>query len=222
MAGHPIPYDRLGLWPGYTTTGQPRIYSRSVAPWLTNDKLHVEESELLTRLRGGDEQAYAAMFREHYPGLVVSATRLLGERALAEEIAQDVMLELWRRRESLMLTGPVRAYLQQATRNRSLNRLRQSKTAQRGEVYVRGPSESPAADSRAISGELEAVVAEAIALLSEPQREVFMMNRQRGLTYSEIADLLGISVKSVEARMGRALKQLREHLAPWLPDGAGW
>ena len=183
----------------------------------TNDKTHVDESELLARLREGNDSAFDAIFREQYPGLVVIATRLLGERALAEEIAQDVMLELWRRRETLVLTGPIRAYLQQATRNRALNRLRQARTAQRGEVYVRGPSESPAADSRAISSELSIAVVHAIASLSEPQREVFEMNRQRGLTYAEIAELLGISVKSVEARMGRALKQLREQLAPWLP-----
>jgi RNA polymerase sigma-70 factor (ECF subfamily) len=182
----------------------------------------VEESELLSRLRAGDDDAFDTIFRDQYPGLVVSATRLLGERALAEEIAQDVLLELWRRRATLTLTGPVRAYLHQATRNRALNRLRQARTAQRGEVYVRGPSESPAADSRAISGELATAVSQALASLSEPQREVFEMNRHRGLTYGEIATLLGISVKSVEARMGRALKQLREQLAPWLPDGGGW
>ena len=182
----------------------------------------MDESELLSRLREGDEDAYARIFREQYPGLVVTATRLLSERALAEEIAQDVMLELWRRRSSLVLTGPIRAYLQQAARNRALNRLRQARTAQRGEVFVRGPSESPASDAHAISGELQLAAARAIASLSEPQREVFEMNRTRGLTYGEIADLLGISVKSVEARMGRALKQLREQLAPWLPEGGGW
>ena len=188
----------------------------------TNDIHHVDESELLSRLRHGDEDAYSSIFREHYPGLVVSATRLLGERALGEEVAQDVMLELWRRRESLVLTGPLRAYLQQATRNRALNRLRQGRTAQRGEVFVRGPSASPAADADAISGELRIAAERAIASLSAPQREVFQMNRERGLTYGEIAEQLGISVKSVEARMGRALKLLREQLAPWLPDGSGW
>ncbi len=178
----------------------------------------VDESELLTRLRAGDDDAFSAIFREHYPGLVITATRLLVERALAEEIAQDVMLELWRRRESLVLTGPIRAYLQQATRNRALNRLRQARTAQRGEVYVRGPSASQPSDARTISTELQGAAQRAIASLSEPQREVFEMNRQQGLTYNEIADVLGISVKSVEARMGRALKQLREALAEWLPD----
>lgn len=189
---------------------------------MTNDTTHVDEPELLSRLRDGDDDAFSTIFREHYPGLVVSATRLLGERALAEEIAQDVMLELWRRRAALTLSGPVRAYLQSAVRNRALNRLRQARTAQRGESYVRGPSASPAADSQAESGELEIAVSRAIAALSEPQREVFEMNRTRGLTYNEIAELLGISVKSVEARMGRALKQLREQLAAWLPDGGGW
>jgi RNA polymerase sigma-70 factor, ECF subfamily len=177
----------------------------------------VDESELLARLRTGDDSAFDTIFREQYPGLVIGATRLLGERALAEEIAQDVLLEFWRRRESLVLTGPIRAYLQQATRNRALNRLRQARTAQRGEVYIRGPSEPSASDARAISAELEGALAKAMASLSGPQREVFDMNRQRGLTYNEIADLLGISVKSVEARMGRALKLLREELAPWLP-----
>ena len=73
-----------------------------------------------------------------------------------------------------------------------------------------------------ISGELHAAVTRAIAALSEPQREVFELNRTRGLTYGEIAEQLGISVKSVEARMGRALKLLREQLAEWLPEGGGW
>lgn len=188
----------------------------------TNYIPDVDESELLSRLHTGDENAYSTIFRDQYPGLVVNATRLLGERALAEEIAQDVLLELWRRRESLVLTGPLRAYLQQATRNRALNRLRQVRTAQRGEAFIRGPSASPASDAHAISGELQVAATRAIASLSNPQREVFEMNRQRGLTYGEIAEHLGISVKSVEARMGRALKQLREQLAPWLPNGGGW
>src|SRR4051794_19234518 len=94
---------------------------------VTNDISHVDESELLSRLREGNDEAYSTIFREHYPGLVVSATRLLGERASGEEIAQDVMLELWRRRSTLTLTGPVRAYLQSAARNRALNRLRQAR-----------------------------------------------------------------------------------------------
>jgi RNA polymerase sigma-70 factor (ECF subfamily) len=182
-----------------------------------NDTDSATEEELLARLRRGDDAAYAAIFRAHYPALVRNATHLLRERALAEEIAQEVMLELWRRREGLLLTGALGTYLHQATRNRALNRIRHDRTVQRSVHYVRPPSSAPGADDRALSAELRAAIAEALGALSAPQREVFDMSRIRGLTYAEIAELLGISVKTVEARMGRALKELRDRLKEWMP-----
>jgi RNA polymerase sigma-70 factor (ECF subfamily) len=72
------------------------------------------------------------------------------------------------------------------------------------------------------SHELQDAVAEAMSELSAPQREVFEMSRRDGMTYPEIASALDISVKTVEARMGRALRHLRERLAEWLPSGGGW
>jgi len=177
---------------------------------------------LLARLRQGDDDAFAALFREHYSWLVLSAARLLGDRSLAEEVVQDVMLELWRRREQLTLTGPLRAYLHQSARNRALNHLRHGRTVRQSEPFVRPPTAAPQADARVASRELQAAVTEAMAELSAPQREVFEMSRRDGLTYPEIASVLDISVKTVEARMGRALRHLRERLAPWLPSGGGW
>jgi RNA polymerase sigma-70 factor (ECF subfamily) len=182
----------------------------------------VDESELLARLRQGDDDAFATIFREHYSWLVLAAARLLGDRSLGEEVVQDVMLELWRRRKEIALSGPLRAYLHQSTRNRSLNHLRHGRTVRQSEPYVPPPTAAPGADARVTSRELEAAVAEAMAELSPPQREVFEMSRRDGLTYPEIASVLNISVKTVEARMGRALRHLRERLAPWLPAGGGW
>jgi RNA polymerase sigma-70 factor (ECF subfamily) len=75
----------------------------------SNDTPAAVESELLARLRQGDDEAYATIFREHYSWLVLSATRLLGDRSLAEEVVQDVKLELWRRRAEIALTRPLRA-----------------------------------------------------------------------------------------------------------------
>lgn len=187
-----------------------------------NERHAVGEEELLTRLRVGDDGAFTVIFRAHYAALVGTGARLLHERALAEEIAQEVLLELWRRRETLALSGPVASYLHQAARNRALNRLRQERTAHRGEPYVRPPATSPAADTETLSAELRAAAEQAIGELTQAQREVFDLSRIGGLTYNEIAERLGISVKTVEARMGRALKQLRERLAAWLPGGGGW
>lgn len=182
----------------------------------------MDESELLARLRQGDDDAFATIFREHYSWLVLSAARLLGDRSLGEEVVQDVMLELWRRREELVLTGPLRAYLHQSTRNRALNHLRHGRTVRDSEPFVRPPTAAPRADARVTSRELQSAVAAAMADLSPAQREVFEMSRRDGLTYPEIASVLDISVKTVEARMGRALRHLRERLAPWLPAGGGW
>ena len=61
-----------------------------------------------------------------------------------------------------------------------------------------------------------------MAELPEEVRETFRMSRVDGLTYAEIARVMEVSVKTVEARMGRALKLLRERLAQWLPEGGGW
>lgn len=182
----------------------------------------MDESELLARLRQSDDDAFAAIFREHYSWLVLAAARLLADRSLAEEVVQDVMLELWRRREELVLAGPLRAYLHQSTRNRALNHLRHGRTVRQSEPYVRPPTAAPRPDARVSSRELQAAMAEALAELSPPQREVFELSRRDGLTYPEIASALDISVKTVEARMGRALRHLRERLSAWLPAGGGW
>ena len=121
-----------------------------------------------------------------------------------------------------MLTGPLRAYLHQSARNRALNHLRHDRTVRQSEPHVRPPSEAARPDARVSARELQAAVTDAMADLSPAQREVFEMSRRDGLTYPEIASVLDISVKTVEARMGRALRHLRERLAPWLPAGGGW
>ena len=83
----------------------------------TND---TSERSLQDRIRAGDENAFDTVFRSHYAHLVRMAESVLRERALAEEVAQEVMLELWRRRESLQVEQTFRAYLLRATRNRAL------------------------------------------------------------------------------------------------------
>ena len=67
--------------------------------------------------------------------------------------------------------------------------------------------------------EIEAAVRAAVASLPERCREVFELSRGQGLKYAEIAGAMGISVKTVEAQMGKALRTLRERLAAWLPGG---
>ena len=180
----------------------------------------VEERELLARVRGGDSSAFDAIFRANYALLVRVAESMLHERATAEEIAQDVMLELWRRREQLDVAESVRGYMLQATRNRALNHLRHRAIERRSEPRLaETAARAPMADAATRERELEAAIRAAVADLPERCRAVFELSRVEGLKYAEIAQRLGISVKTVEVQMGKALRVMRERLASWLPKG---
>lgn len=176
------------------------------------------DHELLDRLRAGDESAFDTIFRTYYPRLVLLAQGMLGERAPAEELAQDVMLELWRRRETLTVDTSLHGYLYRATRNRTLNYLRHEKVVQHGSVYaVPETVVQPAADRDLTETELDIALRQAMRQLPPRCREVFELSRVHGLKYAEIAATLDISIKTVEAQMGKALRILREQMAPWLP-----
>ncbi|MGV3709283.1 MAG: RNA polymerase sigma-70 factor [Gemmatimonas sp.] len=177
------------------------------------------DAELLAGLRAGDSAAFDTIFREWYPRLVLISDRIVGERQVAEDLAQEVFLELWRRRESLSLETTVHAYLLQSVRNRSLNHLRHQQVRRRSVADVIEMSgTSKPADAEAVAGELKIAIENAMASLTPRCREVFQLSRERGLKYAEIASQLGVSVKAVEAQMGKALRTMREHLAQWLPE----
>ncbi len=184
--------------------------------------LPVTDSDLLTRLRQGDHAAFDAIFRQWYEPVARAANRILHEPGIAEELAQDVFLELWRRREQLPDGSSIPGYLVQSARNRALNHLRHLQVQKKAQVYVEALSE-PAehADADAEARELEVAIREAIAELPPRTREVFLMSRERNLKYSEIAALMGVTVKAVEANMSRALRQLREKLAPFTRRNGG-
>ena len=132
---------------------------------------------------------------------------------------QDVMLELWRRRETLAAESSPQAYLFQSTRNRALNHIRHERVEKKSEPELTRSSELVSSGpDHLVEEEIAVALREAVAELPQRCREVFELSRTGGLKYSEIATTLGISVKTVEAQMGKALRVLREELRPWLPE----
>jgi RNA polymerase sigma-70 factor (ECF subfamily) len=180
----------------------------------------VDDVQLLQRIRDGDEGAFDTLFRRYYSPLVGFAETMLRGMGAAEDIVQDVLLELWRRREIINTGDSCKAYLFRSVRNRALNAIRHDSNVRRLEPVVREEAvahEAPPADVSAGVSELDAAIREAVRALREPIRECFLLSRRDKLTYGQIADVLGVSVKTVEARMGAALRELREKLAQWLP-----
>lgn len=182
------------------------------------DSERVNEGDLLRRMSAGEQAAFDAIFRAHYTHLVAFAHGLLRDRSASEDAAQEVMLELWRRRGEVVITESLRAYLLRATRNRALNQLRHANVQKRAEPHLMSDDAvMPTGASELVATELRAAILEAIAELPPACREVFELSRGRGLRYAEIASTLGISVKTVESQMGKALRHLRVRLAAWLP-----
>lgn len=175
------------------------------------------ELDLLARIARGDRGAFELLFREHYAALVRFGEGLLRSRELAEDTVQEVLLNLWRQRETVRVDDSVRAYLYRAVRNRALNHIRNERVRREAvPQLVLESREAEAGDAGLLETELETAVRAAVAELPPRCREVFELSRVRGLRYSEIAETLGISIKTVETQMGRALKSLRERLAPFM------
>ncbi|MEP6730249.1 MAG: RNA polymerase sigma-70 factor [bacterium] len=173
--------------------------------------------EWIERIRSGDEAAFEALFRAFAPGLCSVATRQLRSRAEAEELVQELFLDLWRRRGQLAIEQGLSSYLYTAVRNRVLNH---AKREQRFAPWS-AASGLPEEFDTSSSSETELLdaleVQDAIDQLPPRCRLIFTLNRQQEMTYSEIAKSLGLSIKTVETQMGRALKTLRVRLAHLLP-----
>jgi RNA polymerase sigma-70 factor (ECF subfamily) len=167
----------------------------------------------VARIRGGDEAAFEALFRALAPGLCVLVTRYVKSRTVAEEIVQDLFLEMWTRRTQLTVEQSLTSYLFAAARNRALNQIRRDRLASRWQRDVRQFPDPIDSSSPAESELLDALeLQDAIEQLPARCRLIFTLNRQQDMTYAEIAKSLGLSIKTVETQMGRALKALRERL----------
>lgn len=176
------------------------------------------DSELVRRLRAGDEHALEELFRAYYAGMCAFVRRFVYAPDIAEELVQDVFFKLWSKREALSEIDALRTYLFRAARNTALNHLRRKKleNAWEEQEAARGePMTTVATDDDASTDDVARAVNGAIGKLPTRCREIFVMSREGGMTYAEIAHALGISIKTVETQMGRALKSLRVSLAKY-------
>ena len=133
----------------------------------------------------------------------------------ARDVVQEVFLTLWERRADWALHGSLKSYLYQAVRNRALNTTRNRDTRRRAyEAHQQRTAMAHyrTAEDRAYYHQLSAAVHRAIDQLPPRRRMVFLLHRQHDLTYAEVAQTMGITRKTVENQMGRALKFLRQRL----------
>jgi len=181
------------------------------------------DAQWAERVRRGDSTAFEALFLAYYERLVRFTYGYVKTRSGAEEVVQDVFLNIWAQRERWEVQGAVRTYLYAATRNCALNRIRRSELEQR---WADGAGDEkdvtaivprvPQANEQTELAELDAAIQRAIEQLPPRCRETFVLSRQHHLSYEQIADVMDISVKTVQEQIARALRALRASLAGWL------
>lgn len=172
-----------------------------------------------SEIQKGDMKAFERVFKEHYDGLCRFANSYLLDVDEAEEVVQGTFIGFWEKRENLQIETSLKAYLYRSVRNSCLNEIKRQKVRQvhaqavlQEEVQV-----AEASDHDALKMELEDRIHHAIQKLPEQCRLIFKMSRFEELKYQEIADQLGLSIKTVENQIGKALKVLREQLKDYLP-----
>ena len=146
---------------------------------------------------------------------------LTGRPVSAEDVVQQAFVKLWEQRATLDLRWSVKAYLYKMVHNRCLNRLRDQRVREQykqynAEVLGKGSEHQPGAEQ-----ELRERLLKALATLPPQCRQIFELSRFEELKYREIAEQLNLSVKTVEAQMGKALRLLRSQLADYFVTLSG-
>ena len=159
------------------------------------------------------------LFDAHYRQVCAAIHRLVGERGITEDLAQQVFIRFWEKRETIEITTSAGAYLHRMAINEALGWLRSKKNQPHEEITATTPfGEERDAEQNFLHGELEDKIKQAVDTLPPRCRAVFQLSRFEEKSYQEIADEMGISKKTVEHQMGKALRVLRELLGPYLSE----
>jgi RNA polymerase sigma-70 factor, ECF subfamily len=178
------------------------------------------DTQFIELLGKKDEKAFEQVFKTHFKNLQSYAVTIVGDEQMAEEMVQNVFFKIWDRSERLNIQASLAAYLYRAVYNESCNYLKHEKVKQSYFNYSKhsmSDISSEKASKKIMLAELDGKIRKALSELPEQCRTVFQLSRFEELKYQQIADKLDISIKTVEAQMGKALKLMRLKLVDYLP-----
>jgi len=165
------------------------------------------------------------LFNRHYAGLCVYAESFVGDKQAAEDLVQDVFVNSWTKRAELTFDETLNAYLYKAVHNGCIQYLRQQKVRNRYNVFLNTkiteaelvPYEWVSMPSDPVEvEEIQQLYLHALEQLPAKTREIFLYSRKNEKKYAEIAELTGLTVKSIEYHISKALNVFREALKDYL------
>lgn len=181
---------------------------------------------LVLKLRQGDENAYISLFKDYYVNLCSYSRRYVGRKDIAEEVVSETFYKIWENREKLKIESSIKAYLFQAVANNSLYHLRKLSKEEKIEDYFKGVEHENIgfyqlsenlSDQSILMQELTDRINDAVNQLPPQQQKAFRLKRYGGKKNKEIAAEMGISIKTVEMHLSKAMLSLRNNLKEYLP-----
>lgn len=168
-------------------------------------------------IQSGDIFAFKMVFVAYYEPLCHFAYGYTRRPDISEELVQDVFTHVWEHRKDWNPDN-MNAWLYKAVRNRALDYLKHEKVVEKHmleawEMHGKEVTQDSTIDERDFNDAVNQTIRE----LPERCRTTFKLHRQEGLTYSEIAEIMGVSVKTVETQMSKALNLLRDRLRRFMP-----
>jgi len=164
----------------------------------------------MLRVREGDEAAFRELFERHAAPLVGFVDRFFYNRAVSEEVVQEVFLKVYRARKKYQPKSKFTTWLYTIATRASLNELRRGVHKQRRQQLEEGNGAAPAVDEEVAGRRLRERVAGILEVLPENQRAAFLLVRFGGRSYSEVAEILGLSESAVKSQIFRATDAVRK------------
>ncbi len=171
-----------------------------------------DDSLIIQKIKEGDVKAFEQLFNYYYPFLCWYSSGIIGQTEPAKEIVGELFYKLWKNKEHFPISKSLSCYLYKSVYYQSLQYRRQQVLKDKFIEYsINKPSICSIDPHQYVEyHELEEVLRIGLAKLPNRRQKIFNLHRMEGKKYSEIANQLSLSVKTIEAEMTKALKTLRE------------
>lgn len=175
------------------------------------------EEILIKGLKESNHEIFDYIFHLYYSGLVVFAQNIIHDRQAAEDIVQSFFIKLWVDRKKLPTIHSFKAYFFNSIKNRCIDYIKHNQVKDRVKAKLLSNIDVVSDADFLVESELQDQIKCALDKLPSTCREVFIQNRFEGLKPKEIAEKKGISIRTVEGHIGKALKLLKLELELYLP-----
>ncbi len=188
-----------------------------------NYNTNAEDLELVKAIQSGNRAAFRKLYDRYYKYLVVTAYNVLGDGEKARDLAQDTFFAVWTKRDRLNINSGVKSYLRRAVINRTLNYIESQRlNFDETEPVFINLSEEATAQQQLEEEDLQQIINQAIDQLPKKCRIIFKLCRIEKMPYKEVAEQLGISTKTIENQMTKALKFLKAVVQPYVNKSLLW